>query len=445
LSTSVVKHEGTDEAIRLFTVQDEEGQVSSVMPLRWCISRATAMMLQKQKIDKPELLIVVSNDGEEMERYLVPLLAEMHYISFRRPGMHTVHATIVWPAKSTKESLKQLIGARTDWGRYRMDVLMHTQPQVEVLKKRRDDHWARAYDTEGDAEAALRAKAKQVEAELDDLRDKEPWQSAIRESFDVMKRLDYEARLDVVVPQAMFAKKPPRWMEWLGSRYTWLYAHRDPCELRRRALFTATTLPFVMLFKLVAVLVVETINVIAIGVLLFFGVRNLNFKPLRHPFENVPKDIWRHKKPSVWWTKEQTNRWNEKEYPSRHPSLFVLNPPAIMSLLLAGAVLSLMLNSLLFIVLGLVIGLVLGLLILIGVVLTEPLTRKRKELAQQRKKEEEVRRALRREQLSRELELLACNGGGSREASVSALPRGRRTVVLRYQGFKARVCRPFAR
>ena len=93
---STALEDRTEEALSLFVDQDEEGQVDSVVPIRWCISRATAEMIQRVEIENPQLVIVVENAGKEMDRYIVPLEALMCFIRFRRPGHNIVHATIMW-------------------------------------------------------------------------------------------------------------------------------------------------------------------------------------------------------------------------------------------------------------------------------------------------------------------------------------------------------------
>ena len=215
--------------------------------------------------------------------------------------------------------------------------------------------------------------------------------------------------------------------------------------MRRRALATAATLPIVLFFQLVGLVIVETYNLVIAGTLLLFGYRELDFDPLRHPFQYSAKYIGRSKKPSVWWTKKSTDEFNYTTYPPRAAVFLVLNPPVIVGLLVLGAVMYVALGTLFYLVLGAATLAVLTALVFVGTLVTEPLRHRSKEAREQREKEEAERRARQREQLTRELALLACDGSGSRSASVSSLPKSRRTVHLRYYDLKAKVCKPFAR
>ena len=450
------------EAISLYTVQDENGQVDSAVPVRWCISRETAEKLQREKIENPHLLLVISNNGVEISRYVVPLFNEMHYVQFLRPGDNLIHATIVWYG-SAKELRKTLTERFKDSDRYRVTLIEERQPRTLALGHRIKRYREQYYATnDEDQETRLRALIDQLQAELDELERTEPKTASLMSDFGSdAKRLDYEAKLGVVVPQEMFAKQPPAWMKWLSELYPfWERAPRDQCILRRRALVTGVTLPLAVMLGVVVLalwavltLTIEVFNLIAVGVLLLFGLRNIKFEPLLHPydpFDYPPRNIWSRIRPSVWWNKKvEYDDGDYVDYVDRHPAFFAVNPPVIVAFALIGLALKLAFG--LYASMALVVAefalvpLALGLIVLISAFLARgPLSRYNERRAKEREAELKATRKRYREQLDRERELLACSSA-SREVSVSALPKGHRTVRLRFQDLKSQVCRPFAK
>lgn len=410
MGTGIVT-QSAEEAISLFTVQDEQGQVDSSVPLRWCISHETARRLQSMGVENPYMLIVIEQGGYETDRYIVPLTAQMCYVRFIRPGKNVIHATIVWRGSSLGATdPKKVFGRRSDYGDYTATVL----------------------------------------ARFDYRTDEGRPESRIRRHFDDVRRLTEDARLNVVVPKEMFAKEPLRLTRWLGNRYMslWERAPRDPCSLRRRAIFTAATLPFVAMAMFVFGILLYMVLALNALVLLVSGRRDVRYRRM-FSLDMYPKDIWRHTEPSVWWNKREVRTYKhasgyEEEivrYQPRHPVFFIVNPPVILSAALVGGVLSIFADTMLYIVLAVMAVFVLGLLTLVVTLIARgPISRYR----EGQEKEREQLRQQQKEALTQELELLACNGQ-PREPSLSALPRGQRTVKLRYDRLKTRVCKPFAR
>ena len=165
-AVSTLEQQEQSEAIQLFTIQDQNGQVDSVVPLRWCISRETAHMLQGGKIGEPYLLIAIENCGQEMGRYLVPLTAEMCYIQFRRPGENILHATIVWSGQFNDQKVEEVFSKKNDYGGYMADVITSFRPGVEALEERVRQLNLAYYDARGKedepAQDSLRAAVDQV-------------------------------------------------------------------------------------------------------------------------------------------------------------------------------------------------------------------------------------------------------------------------------------------
>jgi hypothetical protein len=431
------------EAINLFTITDEHNQVSSVVPIRWCISRETAEEIQEKEIDDPQLLLVVTKNGTEMNRYVVPLTDMMHYIQFRSPGENIVHATIVW--KNGDEKPRKVLTARYDNGTYRADVVSKRRPNFTRIEKALDKLKSERRSANDEEEES------RIRSRIDLLRGEqkayiaEKRETLIRNDFDGVSQLGEEAQLGVLVPEEMFAKKPPAWMTWLGTRYKFPGgAARDECDLRRRALFTVVSSPIVAVAAvIIAVIVlcglvgVALLNLLSMIPLSLLGMRGMKWSFLWPPgnAQPNPEKIWKASKPSVWWYKAKKDS-KGVTYEARAPFIQVFNPGTVMMAAGLGTLFGWALGSIPYGIYFALAGLVV-LAVIVAIVASGPAKNwfaERRELRE--KAEEEV--------LSHELELLACTSQ-SREVSLRALPKERRTITLRFQALKANVCKPFAR
>ncbi len=458
----IAKAEG---ALSLFLKQNKNGQVDSVVPIQWCISRETGEMLQAESAEEPFLLIAISNGGKEMDRRLVPLTDEMCYLNFHRPGENVIHATIVWMKGESDGSPKKVFNKRFDDGEFMTQILTDENPRESKLRQRRNEIWdeQRMLDSDSEEAAALRSEEDQIDAELADLYGAETSFFGIRNDFNAVSQLGEEIQLGVVVPEDMFAKNPPRWMQWLGNFYNWEKAAVDQCHLRKRALITLSTLPFVLtaklLFYIVAGGIMQLGNLVMLGLALLCTARDINYEPFRHPISCRPTDIWDGVKNSYWFDKKvvkqeilNEGKENERtvevvEYEERSPLFFIISPPLIAFLSIIGAVLYYFFDSMMFIYAGVGAAFVMAALFLVGSLfspLFSPIKSYFDNRADERRRKQREASEKRAELLRHDLELLACDGR-TRDVNVSSLPKSRRTVGLRFQETKAKVCRPFAR
>lgn len=465
LSTALKEAPG--EALSLILEQHDDGQVDSSVPIRWCISRETAKMIEEKGILDPQLVIVIEQGGQELRRYVVPLEQQMHWIQFSRPGENVIRATIMWPATDDDTSVKKVLTSKNDEGNYKAALVSTSQPKVEALDSQlsnlEDEEWELDAGEENieEAMASIRARRDKLKASREEIKKFEPVQTHMRNNFSALSRIDYEFQLGVMVPDEMFAKEPPRWMQWLGTKYKyWNGAAKDQCDLRRRAIWTACTLPFYYAFWAVAGLVVlvvyAVVAVVKSALSLFFivisligGVRNINYKPLFHPLDLNPDAVEWGNKPSFWWSKKVKHEYQTGgeyyTYEPRHPVFAVLNPPVVLVLGAVAFVLYLLLSRSLWETIVTIIGAIFVVVVVaIGVLASGAIADKKAARAKQREREEKEAKERQKETLRKELEQLACSTA-SREVKISALPKERRTVHLRFQAFKASVCKPFAR
>lgn len=394
MSTQATEKEA---AIELIVEQDKEGQVAATVPVRWKISEETIEKLAKEGAEKPYLLLVVTAGTTELDRRVIPLIDGMTYLQLHRPGINTIHATIVWRMEG-EDDVKTIITKTYDDGVYLCD-LVRSGESVGLR-----DHFYRFY------------------------------------------RIREEDQINVEVPEAMFAAEPPRWMKWLGTRYPWLRTARDQCDLRRRALFTVFSLPFVVALAIVVgvvLLVEKLLTVIFTGVLLFFGVRGINYSAIVQ-LDSTPFGVFPYcHKPSFWWHKKVTHEVQHPdrngepytrqvvEYVPRDVAFVFINPPAVVFsiaaqlLISASFVQAVTIGSLMFVVFGLITS------------ATFRLLGKRDD----RKSKSGIIPDEQKSKLVHDLAPLTARGA----ATLSSLPAQKRTVQLRYLHLKAAVCKPFVK
>ncbi len=456
-----------EDALSLFIGGEDKSHMDSSTAVTWCISKATAAQLQAIGAQNPQLLIVITNDEEEVDRYIVPLKNMMKHIRFRRPGKNIVHATIVWPRDGHEnDTPKKIFSDRLDDGRYTTTIVSMHQPLSSALQKKiykiDSDLWGESFHTAQDEER-LRKEKDSLRNEWNKIVNDEPFVFGIRNDFDGVEQIGEEAQIEVIVPKEMFAKDPPRWMKWLGTRFDWWpTAAIDQCDLRRRALITGFILPPWLVMKwtfiVVAGFFIEIANIAILAVCLLFGLRGITLNPLVHPFEEPPTavfpeddeitSVWFEKKVVTTHTREDKSTYEMTAFEFRNPVFFVVNPVSLLTISGVSYMLYWLFGSVLNAAIA-VAAFSVGIALAIGIralVDHSSSSKWKKREAKQQKKYE--RRAKEREQnearLSRELELLACSNNQSHEVKLSALPKERRTVSLRFADTKAKVCRPFA-
>ncbi len=437
-------------AIELIVDQDEDGQVAANVPVRWKISPEMVQRLTEKGVE-PYMLLVVSASDRELDRYVLPLKAGMTYLQMRRPGINTIHATIVWQREG-ESTVKAAVLEKDNYGSYKFDVFGHYTPGVLEITARMDEQLrSRNYNDEA------------LSAEYRELRDQ---RSTLYGEFNgVYGLIDYYTRIertpegdaiDVDVPQEMFAPDP----SWLMTKLATLYGQRfwtrsgwrDQCDLRRRATFTAFTLPvaapIAVLVCGIAVaywLIVKLFAVMATGVLLFFGKRNLDYSVI-YEWDNLDmKDLWYDAKPSFWTykkvQKEKSYTWGpgtytDVTYEKRNAFFKYFNPPMIVVYGVAYLIITKLLGGNPSVWTVVSYAVVMPALMGLVALLLAWLSNRRPSAP-----EPTVVTPEQRTRLERELSSLTNDGF----ASVGDLPKEKRTIRLHYLHLKATVCKPFAR
>lgn len=262
-------HQGNDQMIHLYAPNAESSE--AVIPIRWCVCKTTLEQLRADSVKSPHLLLVVVKRSElqnrEVERHLIPLDRAMQYVQFSSPGNHTILASIVWEKDGNSRIVRQAILGRDDFGDYKEPVFATTtkndETGVEIL-----------------VHPALKSLG--------------------------------QATLDINVSREFFAKEPPQWLSRWVNFMGWPQA-RDQCQFRRRCIFAFTAQP-VIVFAVFAIYFIGAICTSAYRCMvtafwLSLGKRNLNLKPILHPFSRDVRadDIYRHCSASVFTQDNEGN------------------------------------------------------------------------------------------------------------------------------------------
>lgn len=416
---------------------ENAGHSEPIVPVRWCVSKDILEVLREQGVRRPHLLLSVlqkKEDGfhREVARKLVPLEQGLEYIEFGTSGEHVLNAIIVWATSDTfwmkdcilaRSGRKYREGAYSDSGDFETWWFSH-------LSERRYNSW------------------QEVEH--------------LRASM---------AAINIVIGNEFFAEEPSALESWWVNLW-----HRempfDQCEFRRRRIIAYSIQP-----PLVLVWVVFSVlnRLCFLAWLLFLGNRGIKLSPIIHPFMNDKEDVCTEvvslensvflfgvngaKKPWYIWplwppvaTVIALIAWSVNH--------FSVWDWTILALAIIGA--GFVLGVALFKSRNLLFGLIRRALDAIdakwehghGSMASErEHNARQKRFDKQRAAEEKkwAKEQKKRDEAARLLALLyendmrfvACTGAPL-EAKVTALPKERRTVHLRFQELKAKVCRPFA-
>jgi hypothetical protein len=156
-----------------------EGQLTSAIQVGWCVSDEITQHLAQREVDDAYALIVVTHDDREVGRYVFPIEHQQGFVHFHRPGVHTLHSTIVW-GWSRRSVRRELLERRSRKGSYSRELTETAYPdELEELRTRGAQLEAvlqrvRAGQPEHELSAAdaIRSRITDLETELESLRER---------------------------------------------------------------------------------------------------------------------------------------------------------------------------------------------------------------------------------------------------------------------------------
>ena len=410
----------SEQAFRLVPpLLPADGQAQPTIELSWCTSPETSKMLKDVGAKDIYILLVVENNSREVDRFVVPIKEPMRYLAFRTPGKNVVHATLVW--------------RKHEW--YKDGKMEYSYWELSP------DHILTKKDDNGNFVAKV-LRSRGGDGFM-----------PIRNDFNMVNRLDVQDSLVFEVPEEMFARS---W--WITKSLGTLYGEswfgkkaKDQCSMRRRAIATGISLPLAAVLAVILAVVtavffvlMELYHLLATAIQLLFGLRGINYAAFLHPWDSAGTR-WKELGRSVWlWKAVKDGK--KTTYWFRGPAMIFYNPGTLgIGALIGGVIMVLAGNSRHHdtdYVLDCVYAmLALATLLLVvtttkGSPLGEWIGRKLDERAERKQAEFET-------SLLQDLDLLACEKRPT-VTSYSSVPKSRRTIRLRYQHVKAKVCQPFA-
>lgn len=360
------------------------------IPVSWCLRPEALKEIKAQFGDNPNVVLILApkeNYHIRREvRQVVPLRDLMTYLAFKSGGTNRI-----WAFISGKEDARRSYLCKSE-GQY-----------ITSLLNEEGDGWSYRF-------------LKHV-FDKETGRDKQVYQP---EAYAV---------IEVEVPQAAFASEPPAWeKKWVEHFFS--YKAFDQCEYRRRRLFAYTVQPALMMLLMFLRLVL-TLAALA------FGARNFSWQPLVHPMKlDFQDQLEIFGGGSVFIRKARTPSFHDsfKEmcvYGIRKYCLLPFMPP-ILAVLIFLAVS----NVWMFISVGLsFLAIVVGALFSVYLLVDRSAEIKNWLTKLQSKADSALS--------AEELEYLTCSPD-KKPFTLETLPTQKKTIRLRFQDLKSKVCRPFS-
>lgn len=368
----------------------ESGEAEATIPVRWCVRSDLTTLLREKKIVNAHVLISIVRNGRERQRYLAPLHAEMTWVRFSGVGSHEIHATVVWHSDDDPREMRNWFLSRSH-GEYIHGTMNYEGSQFL-----------------------------------------EP----IYFNFGPIQRLDGEDVLSVVVAEDMFAKPPPRWLQTYQG-FFWQKSGVDQCSTRRRTIASFFLLPFFLLAQVARTIFL----VVLLGGSAFAGLRNIRYRVFWHPFQSPFDALGEGGHFSRWFFCDAQG----SDIRDKKVWMMVVNPPVLLILTIFGSVFTnwwgipwVLAPLLGFVIMGGFFGIVFGIAYLFPNIQNwlEDLAQSRSRNWLEKEKVEAAKRMA-------DLDAMVCNG--YRDPNIAALLPQNRTVKLRYQALKSKVCRPYAK
>ena len=413
--------------LRLFTENPEA--VRAVIPVRWCVEKGVLDELKREEVENPYVLLSVEHDGREESRDLVPLSKMLSFVDFLSSGKHVIHASVVWNETGEVKPLRKAVFAPTIDG------------QGQPVFRR---------------EVYARNEDGSVEFSPD------YFCGHINNNCTIASISKAVGSLEVNVGSEFFAPEPAKWEKWWVNLWFEL-PPRNQCFFRRRRFVAYIPQPPAVLLWILFLGILRSLYA---GVSLLLGMRDVHFSPVFHPFKYTIRAVcprvgeyeqylnnegFAQRGYRKYWSARNNFFFTRKDGARRSGWFFFLHPLVVLAIT-AGSYGIYRLNQwrlLAMAVLG-VIALVLFVFSLTRLLpkLSKKLYEWRWTRTSAREEDKVVARLAERQRALAEmlssLEPLVCDTVAL-PARVSALPRDRQTVSLRFQEFKAAVCKPFAR
>lgn len=384
--------------------------ISASAPVIWCLSNSEIKGLAKYPDEKWLVMIIilkiVGNEFYEESRYCRPLTSQMAYIEFRNPGKHLILAGIM-NRDYNKKSFLSVCRHYNGYNIYNDHILNGNNKDLEFCRD-----YTKTFDDCG--------------------------------NFTSM-----QASLTVSIDEKLFAPKPADYdlvCQFFDTKPI------DQCHHRKRRFLAyfllLTVAPLTYLWRLAWFL----------PWLLLTGLYTRNWRWFLHPV----KENWRGEDVPMFFA--YTNYRDKDGKPQKKPAWRIMTHWRMMLfiwptlLLILYAILELLSGILLFLLnflvnyqtafsfIGTLTLTIMSIILIVAMTYVMAWSKITKHYRRWRIDRQETQKQLRRQarkQLTQELRQLGCDLT-PKEVSLTALPKDKQTIYLRFSALKARVCRPFA-
>lgn len=381
------------------------------IPIQWCLGRSETESLKAKNARNIKVLIVVSyEDGRHEDRYLVPIEDVMTYISFNRPGKHTVFAKVVFWDCNNESSMNFLL-----------DTVYTQRFSFRVLN---------TTNTDFVEDSHFYSMGVAVLSSSDDG--------------------------EVIVPKEHFPPEPPEWLQRIAN-FGFADPPYDECAFRGRKFWLLIKLPVLAFWFLFTTFV----RLIGAGFLSLCGVRGIKYSPIFHPWNEDMNDVWYFTSSRNTWFKHDgygnaRSRFIYLIHPLLYIGLFAFVTYLKHTLGLSyGEVILKIWGVLLIFFFAIfdflfrffskfgVTVITIATVIFILRMIRRNLKKRAREKIAKDAYDMKTKVALDKQSYDDLYRLLAC-GRAPKTPSLDALPKQKQTLHLKYQKLKAKVCRPYA-
>lgn len=416
---------------------DNPEQADASLPIGWAITENTKRQLEEKGVKRPWVLFsIVRNDpevsidlGAETHRQLVPLEKLLTYLPFKMSGSHVIYAIIVWITDDAETDEEELL------------------LKNRLLSKSGDMYTYCLYQ--------YRPHNKDGIVQLNELTGRSiPLGYGFNHTHKYFM-FDIDASIEVNIGKEFFAKQPPKFLaNWVNGG--WRNQPKDQCEFRARMIYAFTLKPvlWVFIFLILYLVVRPTIILYRMlhGLKLFMFAQRFDWKPIFHPKKMRVEQMDPPRIGNNFILTKKNGGDRSWFFLFLHP-LFVLFATGILAwAIVCREVIASWNWSAILPWAG---GIVLFIILMCFLAFKEeqsskPLSDEQILKRNMKKTKNEERRRMRQTTITekRRVALEAAVyrlESGHIATQLRELPKNRQTISLRFKGFKARACRPFAR
>ena len=250
--TQILEEKVTEDVREFNIFVERPDQPSSIVPVRWCVSKQVLKDLQELGVERPYILFVIvhfpsdeyGGRFEEVDRHLVPFDKAMTFLEFKRPGVHKIFASIIWSwdsfelgtfGKKRVFLFKRSRSDRFDYGLIRREYVRQSKngEKKSLAGTRICIHFTEyRFFSESGIKFYEYCTTKIIDI----------YSELVEEYEEVASK---QAVIELNISDKFFAPEPPAWLKWWVN--LWLENPKDQCSFRKRMTFAFTLNPFVFL------------------------------------------------------------------------------------------------------------------------------------------------------------------------------------------------------